>query len=226
MPGFDTVILDLDGTLVDSVYHHVVAWQRAFRDVGLSIPATRIHEAIGMGGDRLVAHVGGDSAERSVGDEIRAAHAEHFATVVDRLSEVWGASELVEQLAADHAVVLATSADAAATEDLLQRVEARAALRSVVTGSDVSASKPAPDILLAALDSVDGRRGLVVGDAVWDIRAARSAEMPAVGLLSGGIPAERLLDEGADSVYDDAAALARRLRATGLDAVISVRGAP
>lgn len=146
--------------------------------------------------------------------------------MVDHLSEVWGASELIELLATDHAVVLATSGGAEATRDLLERVDARSSLRAVVTGSDVAASKPAPDILLAALDAVDGRHGLVVGDSVWDVRAARAGDLPSVGLLSGGIPADRLLGEGADSVYDDAAALARRLRATGVDALISAREEP
>ena len=84
VPDVDTelhlpvVVLDLDGTLVDSVYHHVVAWHTAFHDVGLHLSAVRIHEAIGMGGDRLVAHVAGDVTEAAVGEDVRTLHDKHF----------------------------------------------------------------------------------------------------------------------------------------------------
>src|SRR3546814_20244802 len=95
----DTVILDLDGTLVDSVYQHVLAWQLAFRDVGLRIRGVDVHAAIGMGGDKLVAHVAGDSAEWAVGDQVREAHDEHFRAFLPTLEEVDGASQLLQRSA-------------------------------------------------------------------------------------------------------------------------------
>src|SRR3546814_7471920 len=104
----DTVILDLDGTLVDSVYQHVLAWQLAFRDVGLRIRGVDVHAAIGMGGDKLVAHVAGDSAEWAVGDQVREAHDEQLRAFLPTLEEVDGASELLERLASSHRLVLAS----------------------------------------------------------------------------------------------------------------------
>ena len=98
--GVDTVVLDLDGTLVDSVYHHTVAWQLAFHEVGLDVAAARIHGAIGMGGDRLVAHLAGRAAENAVGDHVRALHDKHFLERVNELRALDGASDLVLKLRA------------------------------------------------------------------------------------------------------------------------------
>src|ERR687889_1948329 len=93
------VVLDLDGTLVDSVYHHVVSWQAAFRDVGLHVSAVRLHEAIGMGGDRLVAHVAGDPAESAVGEDVRKLHDDYFRSYLRTVCALDGAADLVETLA-------------------------------------------------------------------------------------------------------------------------------
>lgn len=103
-------VLDLDGTLVDSVYEHVVAWQRAFHRVGLHVGATRVHEAIGMGGDKLVAHVSGEAAEHAVGDDVRAFHDTYFEESLRTINALDGASELVEALAQQgRQVVVASS---------------------------------------------------------------------------------------------------------------------
>ena len=197
------VVLDLDGTLVDSVYEHVVAWQRAFHRVGRHVGSMRIHEAIGMGGDRLVAHVAGDAAEAAVGDDVRELHDTYFMEALRTISALDGASELVEALADQgRQVVLASSSPDEVVDELLALLDARAKLCAVVTSSDVDASKPAPDLVAVAVERGGGGPGIAVGDATWDVLAAEAAGVPCIGLRSGGIGAERLRAAGASWVYD------------------------
>lgn len=211
-PHPSVVVLDLDGTLVDSVYEHVVAWQRAFHRVGRHVGAMRIHEAIGMGGDKLVAHVAGEAAETAVGDDVRALHDTYFEGTLRTISALDGASELVEALADQgRQVVVASSSPAAVVEELLDLVDTRAKLCAVVTASDVDDSKPAPDLVQAAVERAGGGSGIAVGDATWDVLAAEAAGVPCIGLRSGGIAAERLLIAGASGVYDGPADLLAQL---------------
>jgi phosphoglycolate phosphatase-like HAD superfamily hydrolase len=197
------VVLDLDGTLVDSVYHHVVAWQAAFHDVGLHISAMRIHEAIGMGGDRLVAHVAGDPAEAAVGDDVRVLHDKHFRAGLRSIAALEGASDLVDTLAGHgYRVVVASSSEADLVDELLDLVDSRPRLSAVVTGSEDAASKPAADLVHQAVSRAGGGKAIAVGDAVWDALAAEAADVPCIGLRSGGTAAERLLSAGASWVYD------------------------
>ncbi|MDZ5663351.1 HAD family hydrolase [Nocardioides sp. S-58] len=197
------VVLDLDGTLVDSVYQHVVAWKAALNDVGLHVSGVRIHEAIGMGGDRLVAHVAGDAAEDAVGDDVRALHDKYFKATLRTVCALDGASELAAALATrGHRVVLASSSEADIVDDLLELVDVRRHLDAVLTGSDGVPSKPAPDIVHEAAARVGGGPAVVVGDAVWDALSAESAGAAFVGLRSGGVAAERLLAAGAARVHD------------------------
>ena len=197
------VVLDLDGTLVDSVYQHVVSWQAAFRDVGLRVGAVRIHEAIGMGGDRLVAHVAGDAAETAVGDDVRGLHDKYFRAGLRTICPLDGASELVETLAArGHPLVLASSSEADLVDELLHLVDVRRHLSALVTGSDDVASKPAPDIVQLAVSRVGGGSAIVIGDAAWDALSADAGGVPCIGLRSGGMAAERLRAAGASWVYD------------------------
>ena len=202
MTPFDSVILDLDGTLVDSVYQHVVAWQWAFHDVGLRVRSTQVHAAIGMGGDRLVAHVVSESAERAVGDRVRMAHDEHFRSLLPTVEELDGASELLEALAQAHRLVLASSGSRRSTDELVERVSGGVHLTGTLSGSDVERSKPAPDLLRAAAESVSGERPVVIGDSVWDVLAANEAGYPCLALTSGGIGAHALTDAGAAGVYE------------------------
>ena len=119
-PALDTVILDLDGTLVDTVYQHVLAWRSAFLGVGVDIPAWRIHRAIGMGGDRLVAAVAGRAVENAVGDEVRKLHGLRFEDLVPHVTPTNGAPELLEALRnRDLKVVVASSGEREVTERLL-----------------------------------------------------------------------------------------------------------
>lgn len=202
-PLHPVVVLDLDGTLVDSVYVHVVAWQAAFHDVGLHVSAMRLHESIGMGGDRLVGHVAGERAEAAVGDDVRAFHDKHFRAGLRSVRALDGASDLIEALAdRGHRVVVASSSESDLVDELLERVDARARLHAVVTGSDTGASKPAPEPVELAIRRAGGGKAIAVGDAVWDALAAEAAGIPCIGLRSGGVGAERLVAAGASQVYD------------------------
>jgi phosphoglycolate phosphatase-like HAD superfamily hydrolase len=197
------VVLDLDGTLVDSVYQHVVAWQAAFHDVGLHVSSVRIHEAIGMGGDRLVAHVAGDAAESAVGDDVRTLHDKYFRAGLRTITPLDGASELVEVLAGrGHRLVLASSSEAQLVDELLDLVDVRRHLTAVVTGSDDVPSTPAPDLVDVAVARAGGGSAIVIGDAVWDALSAEAAGAPCIGLRSGGVGTERLLSAGASWVHD------------------------
>jgi len=213
--SFDTAVLDLDGTLVDSVYPHVVAWRSAFLAVGLDVPATRIHHAIGMGGDRLVTEVAGRSAEAAVGDEVRAIHGDRFEALIAQVTATEGALELLEALRHHHLkVVVASSGEQEQTQRLLSLVGAGQSLDDWVSGPQVDASKPAPDLLDAALDRVDGESAFVIGDAVWDVATAQERKLPCIGLLTGGISEAELRDAGASAVYASPAELAEDLERT------------
>ena len=206
------VVLDLDGTLVDSVYEHVASWHAAFHDVGLHVSAVRIHEAIGMGGDRLVAHVADHTAETAVGDDVRKLHDSYFRAGLRTVNALDGASELVEALAGHgHRVVVASSSEADLVDQMLDLLDVRQHLSAVVTGSDEVASKPAPDLVQLAVEKAGGGKAIVIGDATWDALSAEAAGAPFIGLRSGGTGAERLKHAGASWVYDGPRDLLERL---------------
>jgi phosphoglycolate phosphatase-like HAD superfamily hydrolase len=220
--SFDTAVLDLDGTLVDSVYQHVVAWRSAFLTVGLDVPAARIHRAVGMGGDRLVTEVAGRSAEAAVGDEVRAVHGERFEALIPHVTATEGALELIEALRHHHLkVVVASSGEQEQTERLLTLLDAGQSLDDWVSGPEVNASKPAPDLLDAALDRVDGDAAVVIGDAVWDVATAQERKLPCIGLLTGGISEAELRDAGASAVFASPAELTKDLERTLADLAAS-----
>ena len=168
MSSIDTVVLDVDGTLVDTVYQHTVLWARAFASVGVDVPQWRLHRAIGMGGDRLVAEVAGDEVERQHGDRVRSEHDEAFGQVIDEIRPLPGAADLLDELRSRGLkVVLASSGIGAQTERLLALVDGDAKSHGWTSSDDVEASKPAPDLLEVALEKVDAghavrrrRRGL------------------------------------------------------------------
>ncbi|QIX27570.1 HAD family hydrolase [Nocardioides sp. JQ2195] len=202
-PPIDTVVLDVDGTLVDSVYQHVAAWQGAFHDVGLQVSAADVHRAIGLGSDRMVSHLAGDSAERAVGDDVRQAHDARFMSLLPHVRELPGVTPLLEWLAQHHALVVATSGGAEMTEALLALVEARGLLRDVVSGSEVEQSKPAPDLIDAAMQRVESVRAVVLGDSVWDAQPAKARGLPCIALRCGGTDEAVLREAGASWVYAD-----------------------
>jgi phosphoglycolate phosphatase len=198
----DTVVLDLDGTLVDSVYVHALAWKEAFREVGVDIPTYRLHRVVGMGGDRLVAAVAGEVVEEAMGEVVRKLHDELFR---ERRAEVYpldGAAELLARCRdAGLRQVVASSSKPEDTEALLDLVEGSRMIAEVVSGSD-GPSKPAPDLVQTALDRAGSRHAFLVGDAVWDVESAARAGIPCVGLLTGGYSEAELRDAGAVAVHD------------------------
>jgi phosphoglycolate phosphatase len=215
----DTVVLDVDGTLVDSVYAHVGAWMRAFRGVGVPVEGWRIHRAIGMGGDRLVAAVAGQKVEDAVGDQARELHDQEYDDLVAGVRALPGADDLLETLKQrGFIVVLASSGTKTQTEQALELLERSALADAWVCSADVDASKPAPDLVHTALARVGSETGVMIGDAVWDVEAARRAGLEAIGLRCGGFGEAELRDAGAVSVFDSPLDLVERFETSGLPA--------
>ena len=199
------VILDLDGTLVDSVHHHVTAWHRALAREGLDVPMQRVHAGIGMGGDRLVPWMLGGHVDGQVADRLSTTHGELFRAVAGDLRPTPGARELLDDLARREVPhVVATSASADDRAVLLEAL-GRPDLE-VVDSDDVATSKPAPDLLTAACDQlgVEPRDALMVGDAPWDAWAAARVGMPCILVRSGAF-GDTLLREAAPLRVVDAA---------------------
>jgi phosphoglycolate phosphatase len=198
----DTVVLDLDGTLVDSVYVHVTCWKSALADVGVDVSSYRIHRAIGIGGDRLVTEVAGPAVEHALGDTVRSLHARHFYERFGLVTALDGASELLENLRGRGLkTVLASSGDAAMTDQLLELLEDSSALLERISGDEAEQSKPAPELVEVALSSVGAEGALAIGDTVWDVEAAAKAGVPCVGLLTGGLGEADLRAAGAVAVF-------------------------
>jgi HAD superfamily hydrolase (TIGR01549 family) len=201
--ALDTVVLDVDGTLVDSVYVRTLAWKAAFREVGVEVPSHRIHRAIGLGGDRVVAHLAGDAVARAVGDEVRRRHTEHFERLIPEITATDGSAELLSVLhERGLKVVVVTSGEPHLTSRLLEMVDGGPGLR-ILTASPELRTKPAPDLFEAAVASVDGRDAVVIGDSVWDAQAARAAGLPCLAVRTGGFDDAELLAAGATEVYED-----------------------
>ncbi len=216
----DTVVVDVDGTLVDTVYQHTRAWAVAFAALGVDVPSYRIHRAIGMGGDRLVAEVAGDDVERRCGDDLRERHGQEFGAVIDDVRPLPGAAELLAELKRRGLnVVIASSGEPEQTARLLEKVGGDRTSDDRTTSGDVEASKPAPDLIEVAIEKVAGSRAAVVGDAVWDIAAAQDQNRYCVGLLTGGFGEGELREAGADRVYATPQALLEDLDATPLRGV-------
>lgn len=207
------VLLDIDGTLVDSNYLHVDAWARAFAACGRPVDAARIHRAIGMDSSKLLTHLVGDDAH-TIADELKEKHSAFYKQLTDRLRRFEGVQELVQELSRrGHTVVLATSAPQDELEILLDVLALGDAVNAVTSSDDVATAKPEPDIFDVALEKVGAtrERAVVVGDSVWDIEAAERAGVRSIGVLSGGFSRDELRSAGADVVYTDIAELLRQL---------------
>lgn len=199
----DTAIFDVDGTLVDTNYQHALAWYRAFRRFDIVLPIWRIHRAIGMGGDQLVASLTGDDVEKDHGGALRAAWTEEFEPFLDEVKPFDGAHDLlVEVKKRGFQVVLASSGKSDHVEHFLDLVDARDVADAWTTSDDVEASKPAPDLVETALDRVPGSSGIMIGDSPWDAIAAGKADIATIAVRTGGFSAEELRDAGASRVFD------------------------
>lgn len=215
------LIFDLDGTLVDTVYAHVFAWQRAFAEAGLPIDAWRIHRRIGMSGGlfaRAAAREVGRPLSLEESEQIQHRHGDLFRELLPARRPLSGATELLADLQAlgvPHGIATSGS-----------RPEIDASLDALGVGDetvviergDVLRAKPEPDLFLACQEqlAVPADECYVVGDAVWDLLAARRAHMLSIGLLSGGYGDDELTRAGAFRVYRDAAELRVSLDELGL----------
>jgi HAD superfamily hydrolase (TIGR01549 family) len=213
-------ILDVDGTLVDTNYHHAIAWFRAFRRCFITVPVWRIHRHIGMGGDQLVAAVTGDDVERRLGDRIRESESELYRELIDEVQVMEGSRELIEDLRAqDNLVVLASSAKQWEVERYVELLDAAEIVDGWTTSADVESTKPEPDLIKAALDKVDADGdALLIGDTVWDVEAAKRAGVETLAVLTGGFSEQELRDAGARDVYTSVEELRQSLARTPLSA--------
>ncbi len=202
------MILDIDGTLVDTNYHHALAWFRAFRQHGVVLPIWRIHRSIGMGGDQLVEHLAGAEVERDRGDEIRAAEGPLYLGMIDEVEPFEGAKALLGDLRnRELTIVLASSAKEEEVDQYLDLLDAREVVDAWTTSADVEATKPEPDLVEAALEKARTRDALMVGDTVWDVEAAGRAGIETIAVLSGGYSASELREAGAREVFESVAEL-------------------
>jgi HAD superfamily hydrolase (TIGR01509 family) len=209
-----TAILDIDGTLVDTNYHHAVAWFRAFRQHGFVLPLWRIHRHIGMGGDQLVAALAGDGFEREQGDDLRASETVLYKELIGEVQPLEGARAVIEDLkSSGHRVVLASSAKSDELEHYLTLLDARTLVDAWTDAGDVEKTKPEPDLVLAALEKAGAEpaEALMIGDSIWDCRAAERAGVRSVGVLTGGFSEAELLDAGAAKVFDSVETLREHL---------------
>ena len=185
--GFDTAIVDLDGTLVDSTYQHVLAWSQAFTQVGTHVDSWQIHRHIGMGGDRLVEAVTNGAVEVSVGDTIRSLWKHNYDLLLRYVRPLDGAGELLVELRRRNLkVVIASSGDPHHTERTL-RLLGMDQRPPVVDANDAEASKPAPDLVQAAMRRAESSRAVMIGDTVWDVEAARRCGVPSLVVRTGGM---------------------------------------
>ena len=212
-------ILDVDGTLVDTNYHHAIAWYRAFRQNEVVLPIWRIHRHIGMGGDQLVEALAGGQLENEKGDDIRAAESVLYRELMGEVELLQGARGLIEDLKErGHAVVLASSAKKVEVEHYLDLLDARKLADDWTTSDDVEATKPEPDLVVAAVEKAGGGEAVMVGDSTWDCEAAKRAGLDTIAVLTGGFSEAELRDAGALVVYSSIEELRESLDETPLAA--------
>jgi HAD superfamily hydrolase (TIGR01549 family) len=196
-------LLDVDGTLVDTNYHHALAWYRAFRAHGVPLPVWRIHRHVGMGGDQLVpALVPG--IDRELHEAVEETRGERYAELLDEVQAFDQAHELIQELRQrDVTVVLASSSPQEELDHYLDLLDARDLADSWTTKDDVDATKPASDLVESALEKAGTREAVMVGDTPWDVRAASKAGIETVCLITGGFSRAELEEAGAAAVYEN-----------------------
>jgi HAD superfamily hydrolase (TIGR01549 family) len=197
------VLFDLDGTLVDSNYQHALAWYLAFGEIGVVLPIWRIHRHIGMGGDQMVPALIGEGRAEQLGDQVRAAEKQQFERLLDQISPLEGAHELLVALNAwGHELVLASSSPEQYLDHYLDLLDAHDLIDAATTSEDVEATKPEPDLIEVAKQKAHSPALAMVGDSPWDIQAAARAGLPCIALLTGGYSQRELVDAGAEAVFE------------------------
>ena len=196
-------VLDLDGTLVDTNYHHALSWYRSFRRFDITIPVWRLHRHVGMGGDKFVAAVAGDDVEKRHGDELRDEWERLFDQVIGEAAPLEGVRGLVATLKErGHEIVLASSSVQKHFDHFVDLLEIRDDLDGWTTKDDVEATKPEPDLVQAALEKAGSDDSTMLGDTPWDVEAARKAGVETVCLITGGFSEEELFEAGAAAVFE------------------------
>ena len=212
-------ILDVDGTLVDTNYHHALAWHRALHAHGHPVQMWKVHRHIGMGGDQILDALIGEEAAAADGEAIREAEAEAYKELIGEVEPLEGARELIEKLHEEGStVILASSAKEEEVDHYLDLLDARELVDGWTTSADVENTKPDPDLVHAALEKADGDApSVMVGDSVWDVEAAKRAGIPTLAVLTGGFSEEELREAGASQVVESISDL--RLDRQALDEV-------
>jgi len=207
LPPIRGVIFDVDGTLVDTNGIHIQAWEESFAMVGLCPARDVMARHIGMGGDRFVPHVVGEDAEKKFGVQLRQQYVEKFLQLIEQVPVrlFAGVEELFERLKQEKVpLALATSSKLEHFQAIERRcgVKLSAWARAIVTGSDVKATKPAPDLVLAAVAKLDlpADSCRMVGDTPWDVLSAKQAGVLCDAVLTGGYSRDVLIEAGARKV--------------------------
>jgi HAD superfamily hydrolase (TIGR01549 family) len=214
-------LFDLDGTLVDSVYQHVLAWRDALEAAGIELSVWRIHRRIGMSGGLFVNALLRETGHAVTPEEaakLQRLHAQAYARLSPQIRPLPGARALLDYLTqANVPWAIATSGRLESAQPTLDLLELQPSV-PIITRDLVQHAKPDPDLFLAAADrlGVDITQSVVVGDSVWDLLAARRARALGVGLLSGGYGLDELQDAGAYRVYQDPADMLRHLDEVGV----------
>ena len=221
MAGTTALVFDLDGTLVDSVYQHVLAWHEALQAVGIELSVWRIHRKIGMSGGLFAQGLlreTGHPLDQAILERLQRLHGEYYAQKSQEIAPLPGARELLARLTElEVPWAIATSGRMESAGPTIQGLGAPEGV-PIVTRDQVAHAKPDPDLFLEAARQlgVDVKDTIVVGDSVWDLLAARRARALGVGLLSGGYGQEELERTGAYRVYEDPADLLRHLDELGV----------
>jgi HAD superfamily hydrolase (TIGR01549 family) len=210
-------ILDVDGTLVDTNYQHAIAWYRAFREHDIVRPVWRIHRHIGMGGDQIVTALCGEEVEESKGDDIRDTEKDRYMELIEEVRPLSGSRELIGDLKErGHAVVLASSAKEDEVDHYLDLLDARDVVDGWTTSADVEATKPEPDLVVAAVEKAGGDKAVMVGDSTFDCEAAKRAGLETIAVLTGGFSESELREAGAAIVFESIEELREQLDQTPL----------
>jgi len=207
-PEVEGLIVDIDGTLVDSNYLHVLAWQRALSQHDIDADGWKIHRYIGKGGDKMVTSVAGEAAEQAHGDEIRDVESELFQQLIDEVRPFDGAGRFIEEVKeAGLTVVLSSSAKEEEVERYFDLIGIRDMIDAFTCSADVDATKPEPDLIEIGLEKAGTRNCLMIGDSIWDVEAAKRSGIDCLGVLTGGFSKAELLAAGASQVQPSLADL-------------------
>ncbi|AKK25537.1 HAD family hydrolase [Mycobacterium sp. EPa45] len=216
------VLFDIDGTLVDSNYLHVHAWQQAFHEAGLPVQAWHVHRSIGMDGSTLVEELS-NGADDDVQKRLKELHTRHYEASAELLKALPGARDLLERVGGlGLQVVLATSAPDNELALLRKTLGCDELVSAITSSEDVEQAKPRPDIVNVALEKagVTAQQAVFIGDTVWDVEASARAGVPCIAVLSGGVSRGELETAGAAAIFDDTQDLVDNLDRSPISALL------